>query len=87
MKTRIFKFLLLFVSTAVLTVGCNNDDDAAGPTCSDGIQNGTETGIDCGGTCATLVKKNLHVQMEFRTETKLVLIAVDPATIVQSLLI
>ncbi|TXB65777.1 T9SS type A sorting domain-containing protein [Vicingus serpentipes] len=21
------------------------------PTCSDGIQNGTETGIDCGGTC------------------------------------
>jgi len=23
-----------------------------GPTCNDGIQNGTETGIDCGGTCA-----------------------------------
>jgi hypothetical protein len=22
------------------------------PTCDDGIQNGTETGIDCGGTCA-----------------------------------
>src|ERR1035437_5233264 len=21
------------------------------PTCSDGIQNGTETGIDCGGSC------------------------------------
>jgi len=25
---------------------------AAAPTCSDGIQNGTETGIDCGGSCA-----------------------------------
>ncbi|MBK8626669.1 MAG: T9SS type A sorting domain-containing protein [Saprospiraceae bacterium] len=24
-----------------------------GPTCSDGIQNGTETGIDCGGICTT----------------------------------
>ncbi|MBK9734071.1 MAG: T9SS type A sorting domain-containing protein [Saprospiraceae bacterium] len=23
----------------------------AGPTCSDGIQNGSETGVDCGGTC------------------------------------
>lgn len=25
---------------------------APAPTCSDGIQNGTETGIDCGGSCA-----------------------------------
>ncbi len=25
------------------------------PTCSDGIQNGTETGIDCGGSCAPCV--------------------------------
>jgi hypothetical protein len=24
---------------------------ASAPTCSDGIQNGTETGIDCGGSC------------------------------------
>jgi hypothetical protein len=24
---------------------------SSAPTCSDGIQNGTETGIDCGGTC------------------------------------
>ncbi|MFN3969353.1 T9SS type A sorting domain-containing protein [Flavobacterium sp.] len=32
------------------------DDFAGGtnnvPTCNDGVQNGTETGIDCGGTCA-----------------------------------
>lgn len=25
--------------------------DAAEPTCSDGIQNGDETGVDCGGSC------------------------------------
>jgi hypothetical protein len=25
---------------------------ASGPTCSDGIQNGDETGVDCGGSCA-----------------------------------
>jgi len=28
------------------------------PTCSDGIQNGTETGIDCGGSCAPCVDLN-----------------------------
>lgn len=28
-----------------------NDSDVAEPTCSDGIQNGDETGIDCGGSC------------------------------------
>ena len=27
------------------------------PTCSDGIQNGTEKGIDCGGTCALICKE------------------------------
>lgn len=25
--------------------------DAAAPSCTDGLQNGSETGIDCGGTC------------------------------------
>ncbi len=28
------------------------DPNNVGPTCSDGIQNGTETGVDCGGSCA-----------------------------------
>ena len=26
-------------------------DTAVAPTCSDGIQNGTESGVDCGGSC------------------------------------
>ena len=33
--------------------GCNETcDDTETPTCNDGIQNGDETGIDCGGSCA-----------------------------------
>lgn len=35
-----------------VTWNANKITDPALPTCTDGIQNGTETGIDCGGTCA-----------------------------------
>ncbi|MCR9251421.1 MAG: T9SS type A sorting domain-containing protein [bacterium] len=31
--------------------GCSETCSDPGPTCSDGIQNGDETGIDCGGSC------------------------------------
>lgn len=31
--------------------GDGDDDDTPQPTCSDGIKNGDETGIDCGGAC------------------------------------
>lgn len=39
------------------------------PTCNDGIQNGTETGIDCGGTCSNpcLAQINLPVTFEGNT--------------------
>lgn len=43
---------LLFIST-LMFVQCSEDDNdniiEPDPTCSDGIQNGNETGIDCGG--------------------------------------
>ena len=29
------------------------------PTCSDGIKNGTETGIDCGGMCSLMCKESI----------------------------
>lgn len=49
------KILMLVTAVAFSTlflVGCKSDnDDAAPATCTDGIMNGTETGIDCGGTC------------------------------------
>jgi hypothetical protein len=51
-----FKFLLLLFAltgTMVTWQGCDDDDDnEPAPTCMDGIQNGDETGIDCGGDCA-----------------------------------
>jgi hypothetical protein len=30
------------------------------PTCTDGKKNGVETGIDCGGSCATLCKEDVY---------------------------
>ncbi len=48
------KKLILVISVVAITFfsGCNKDDDKeVVATCSDGIQNGTETGIDCGGIC------------------------------------
>ncbi|MEM7573609.1 MAG: cohesin domain-containing protein [Bacteroidota bacterium] len=32
--------------------GTINAGNGGGPSCNDGIQNGTETGVDCGGSCA-----------------------------------
>lgn len=38
------------------------------PTCSDGIQNGTETGVDCGGSCsACLTQINLPINFQGST--------------------
>lgn len=38
------------------------------PTCTDGIQNGTETGVDCGGSCsACLTQINLPINFEGAT--------------------
>lgn len=48
---------LLFTLTALTGLfftSCNSDDEnpmVAVATCTDGIQNGDETGVDCGGTC------------------------------------
>lgn len=48
--------LALAVSSAIFFTACSSDDNdppvvAQGPTCDDGIQNGDETGVDCGGSC------------------------------------
>lgn len=46
-------FLLLFALTGTVATwqSCKNDDENPTPeaTCTDGIQNGEETGVDCGG--------------------------------------
>ncbi len=53
MKSKII-IATAFLTALILAVGCNNDDEAMAmdmATCTDGIQNGNETGIDCGGDC------------------------------------
>ncbi len=44
---KLFGIMMLFAS--LLVVGCDKEDDKG--TCSDGIQNQDETGVDCGGVC------------------------------------
>ena len=57
MKTKMKKFsVILTIVFALFVASCSSDDNngpdpADPPTCSDGIQNGDETGVDCGGTC------------------------------------
>jgi len=54
MKFRYIKILVLVVG-ALIFVQCADDDDNGNilevATCDDGIQNGDEEGIDCGGSC------------------------------------
>ncbi|MBK9259961.1 MAG: hypothetical protein IPM54_09015 [Polyangiaceae bacterium] len=45
--------LVMAVSVMAMTAtGCGDTGVAADASCSDKIQNGSETGVDCGGTCA-----------------------------------
>jgi hypothetical protein len=49
------KFIFtLFAFTGLLFTSCSSDDNGPDEValCSDNIQNGDETGIDCGGSCA-----------------------------------
>ena len=50
-KDRMRTVLLPGGSRASLGASTKCDGGGSTPTCSDGIQNGTETGIDCGGSC------------------------------------
>lgn len=51
MKMMKFMFIaLLGLSLVTALPSCKKDKDDA--TCTDGVQNGNETGVDCGGDCA-----------------------------------
>jgi hypothetical protein len=43
-------FAILFGILIAFVFACSNDENPD-PTCEDGIMNGGETGIDCGGDC------------------------------------
>ena len=51
--TRKFSLLLLLAFNLLLFIQCVDDDDNGNviyqETCDDGIQNGSEQGVDCGG--------------------------------------
>ena len=51
MKKQLFTVLFTAL-TIVFVLSCKDDDDVntTQPTCFDGIQNGDETGVDCGGS-------------------------------------
>src|SRR5210317_1580628 len=57
MKTYILKTIFIAFCTSLLFVQCVDDDDNGNVieqiNCNDGIQNGDETGVDCGGTACT----------------------------------
>ena len=53
LKRTIYVFAM---TGGLIFTSCNSDDDgvdeqAVTPTCTDGVMNGDETGVDCGGSC------------------------------------
>ena len=56
MKKQLLTMMIMLACTAFVT-SCS-DDDIPTATCSDGIQNGDETGIDCGGSCEPCAVSN-----------------------------
>ncbi|MFD2566640.1 hypothetical protein [Pseudotenacibaculum haliotis] len=59
MKKHFFT-LMMAVATLTFIVSCSDKDDSPVATCSDGIQNGDETGVDCGGSCTPCVVTTLQ---------------------------
>jgi hypothetical protein len=47
-------FNVLFLCLALMVASCGKEDNKG--TCSDGIKNQDETGIDCGGVCGHALK-------------------------------
>ncbi|NND63842.1 MAG: DUF4331 family protein [Flavobacteriaceae bacterium] len=59
MKLYSLKFIMLAICTSLLFVQCADDDDNGNvieqANCDDGIMNGDEEGVDCGGSCEPCV--------------------------------
>lgn len=73
MKT--LKYITLFaaISTSLLFVQCKDDDDnvIVQETCTDGIMNGDETGVDCGGTSCGPCGQVLDFSGTYRQEDQM----------------
>ncbi|MFD0761475.1 hypothetical protein ACFQZW_05225 [Lutibacter aestuarii] len=64
MKKQLLTLMIMIAAMAVV-ISCGNDDDESTlATCSDGIQNGDETGIDCGGSSCQPCEVNTTLEGE-----------------------
>ena len=72
MKKINLKILIMFAISALI-VSCSGDDDtpATNSFCSDGIQNGNETGVDCGGSCNPCTSGNNQLSGDVSSDTTL----------------
>ncbi|WP_299259754.1 hypothetical protein [uncultured Aquimarina sp.] len=67
---KIFFTLMLTLTTGAFIVSCSSDDDSGTTSsCTDGVQNGNETGVDCGGSCTPCTSSTLNG--EVTTDTTL----------------
>ncbi len=67
MKLDTIKYIFLSCCAVAVLASCNNDDDQVAmnePTCTDGIMNGDETGVDCGGTTCQPCEDGVTPPME-----------------------
>jgi hypothetical protein len=72
MKKTLFTFLFS-IATLAAVVSCSSDDSGnsvSAASCSDGIQNGNETGVDCGGSACQPCLENI-LNGEFSNEVTL----------------
>jgi len=71
MRLNTIKYMVVALSAIAILGSCKDDDDALvlnQPICSDGIQNGKETGVDCGGPCNDCVPPDFsgtYAQVDF----------------------
>lgn len=56
------KKILLPIFCLLLVIGCGEDDNQPMASCTDGIQNGNEVGIDCGGDCSPCISCDDGIQ-------------------------
>ena len=72
MKTYKFSIIFIAICSSLLFVQCADDDDNGNvimqETCDDGIQNGDEEGVDCGGTACVPCITTLDFSGDFVQE-------------------
>ncbi|GHC53230.1 DUF4331 family protein [Ulvibacter litoralis] len=76
MKTYKYITIIVVIFTSLLFVQCSDDDDNGNVlgevTCDDGIKNGDETGIDCGGSaCEPCAVEALDFSGNFQQEDQM----------------